>query len=108
MRAMVQAQVRKAFAKCGDLLVDVVLTPKVVGPYSMGDMSVILEDLQPVTIKAVFVQESQLRGAIAEVIFNSQDVPDMSIYVSAFVNGRSWKIIEPVIDDAYLTKVGLN
>lgn len=108
MRAMVMRQVRNAFKLCGDLLVDVDLELRSATSYSMSDMLAIVAPALPVTIKGIFLNETKLKGAIAEIIFISEDVPDLSLYTTLAVNGKQWKVVEPIIDDTYLVRVGLN
>jgi len=108
MRAMVMRQVRNAFKICGDLLVSVNLELKAATSYNMGDMLAVVPPAMPITIQGIFLNETKLKGAIAEIIFISEDVPDLSLYSTLTVNGKVWKVVEPIVDDTYLVRVGLN
>ena len=108
MRAMVLRQVRQAFKLCGDLLVDVKLIPDKSGTYDMASMQPDIESSSVLDVKAIFYQETKLRGAVVEIQIMAENVPDISIYSSVELNGKLWKVVEPVINDSYLIRMGLN
>ena len=108
MRGMVMRQVRNAFKVCGDLLVDVTLVPKHSESFDMETMSADVVVPSSFTGKCIFMQETKLAGAVAEITLIAEDVPNVSVYSTANINGKSWKIVEPIINDSYLIRMGLN
>ena len=108
MRNMVLSKIDLAFKLCGDLLVDVELGGVTAGEFNMGAMVLATTPETPKALKAVFLQETKLKGATAEILLKAAEAGDASIYRTATINGKVWKVVEPIINDSYLIRIGLN
>lgn len=108
MRKLVESQVRYAFRAIGDLAEGITLHPKNTSGFNVATMEVTSTALPDKTVKAVFIEETKIKGAVAELMFIASDVEDLNSYATAVRNGITYHLVFPFVTNGYTTNVGLS
>ena len=111
-RELAQSKARMAFKLIGNLARQVTLVQSDSSTFNFSSETAVTSAAKTSSVKAVFTSKGRERGEgntiRGELLMLSEDFDDLTVYDKVIIEGVTWNIVPPYVDDEYTVVVNVS
>ena len=111
-RELARSKARMAFRLIGNLAKQVTLVQSDSSTFDFSSETAVTSAARTSSVKAVFTEKKREKGGGStingELLMLSEDLDDLTVYDKVIIDGATWNIVPPYIDDEYTVVVNVS